>query len=977
MSTNISESEFEKIFTNYLVDSNGYSAKNYTTYADYNRTECVDTLDLFQFIADTQPLELAKLQRNYGGDYQKRFLERLQKEIADKGIIEVMRKGVKDRDSSIKLMYFEPNSNLNPESRTLWELNRFVVARQFHYSTTDGGKSLDMVILLNGLPIITLELKNLLTGQTVKDAMNQYKNDRSSREKLFGFNRCLVHFAMDTELVYMATHLLDNKTWFLPFNKGYNEGAGNPPSTTGMKTGYMWEEILTKSSISNIIQNFAQLITEQKEGKTTKKLIFPRYHQLNVVNNLLASAKSKGTGQKYLIQHSAGSGKSNSIAWLAHQMAGLYGQDGTINVFDSIIVITDRRVLDTQLGATIKSFEQTRDLIAQVGSGRELKESLQNGKRIIVSTIQKFPVIASTMEELAGTKFAIIIDEAHSSTGGETMSKVNQTIQEIDLEEEKTDEDIVIETLQNRRMLSNASYFAFTATPKNKTLELFGTMNEEGKYVADHVYTMKQAIEEGFILDVLANYTTYNSYYGLTATQNQDKEYGVRQANTQLKKYVESHSFTLEKKTEIMLDHFYNQVYLKGLVGGKAKAMLVSGSRQIAAKYHFAFKKIIKERSYPIQAITAFSGDVDVDGHDWNESRLNNFGSSQIPDKFQSDNYQVLICANKFQTGFDQPLLQTMYVDKNLGGVNAVQTLSRLNRCHKDKQSVFVLDFYNTEDEIQRSFEPYYKTTILSHGSDPNKLHDLKSILDNFEVYSSSMVADFAKKILANEKAEQLHNILDGVINSIKQLPLVDIDSFKQTAQSYIRFYGFISQIISFDVPEFEELYQFLKLLTKKLVTLGSREEALSQDVLDSVDFDSYRNQKMVSNARIYMDEDSELAPIPGTDATKKAEEMKELLENIVSEFNTRFGTEFKTNDKVLKQYINDVTDQIIDNKSWNQTDKQNRKLVYKKVMDDKTVSFADSSLEFYNAYFDKPEVKEYLAGMIDIAVKEKLKKMK
>lgn len=974
MPTNISESEFEKIFTNYLVNTNGFGTKNYITSSDYDRIECVDTIDLFQFIADTQPLELAKLQRNYGEDYQKRFLERLQKEIADKGIIEVMRKGVKDRDSSIKLMYFEPNSNLNPESRTLWELNRFIVARQFHYSTTDSGKSLDMVILLNGLPIITLELKNLLTGQTVKDAMNQYKNNRNSREKLFGLNRCLVHFAMDTELVFMTTHLVDDKTWFLPFNKGYNEGAGNPPSTTGMKTGYMWEEILTKSSISNIIQNFVQLITEQKEGKTTKKLIFPRYHQLNVVNALLASAKSKGAGQKYLIQHSAGSGKSNSIAWLAHQMTGLHGQDGTANIFDSIIVITDRRVLDTQLGATIKSFEQTRDLIIQVGSGRELKESLQNGKRIIVSTIQKFPVIASTMEELAGTKFAIIIDEAHSSTGGETMSKVNQTIQEADLEEE-TDEDIVIETLQNRRMLSNASYFAFTATPKNKTLELFGSMNVEGKYVADHVYTMKQAVEEGFILDVLSNYTIYNSYYGLTATQNQDKEYGVRQANTQLKKYVESHSFTLEKKAEIMLDHFYNQAYLKGLVGGRAKAMLVSGSRQIAAKYHFAFKKIIKERSYPIQAITAFSGDVNVDGHDWNESRLNSFSSSQIPDKFESDNYQVLICANKFQTGFDQPLLQTMYVDKKLGGVNAVQTLSRLNRCHKNKENVFILDFYNTEDEIQQSFAPYYKTTILSHGSNPNKLHDLKSILDNFNVYSAVTVADFAKKILANEKAEQLHNILDGVVNSIKQLPLIEIDSFKQTAQSYIRFYGFISQIVSFDVPEFEELYQFLKLLTKKLVTLGSHEEALSQGVLDSVDFDSYRNQKMVSNRRIYVNEDSELAPIPGTDAGKKIEEMKEFLENIVNEFNTKFGTEFKNTDKVLKQYINDVSDQIIDKKEWNNTDKHNRNLIYKKTMDEETLSLVGSSSEFYNAYFDKPEVKEYLAVLIDKAVKEKLNK--
>ena len=974
MSANISESGFEKIFTDYLVNNNDFKYKNYTATKDYSPKDCIDVNDMFGFIADTQPLELAKLQRNYGDDHQKKFLERLQKEINDKGIIEVLRKGVNDRDCKIKLMFFEPNSDLNPELIGLWNLNRFVVTRQLHYSTSNNN-SLDMVILINGLPIITFELKNLLTGQSVRDAIKQYKYDRSSKEKLFSFGRCSVHFAMDTELVYMTTQLKDDKTRFLPFNKGYNNGAGNPPLVSGIRTGYMWEEILTKSSIGRIIENFAQIVTEQKKDKTIKKLIFPRYHQLDVVKKLLNSSKRSGTGQKYLIQHSAGSGKSNSIAWLAHQLSGLYGADGITNVFDSIIVLTDRIALDNQLGQTVKSFEKTKDLIAQVNSGQELKESLQNGKRIIISTIQKFPVIANSMEDLSGTKFAIIIDEAHSSTGGETMTKVNQTIQDTDSEEEKTDEDIVIETLQNRRMLKNASYFAFTATPKNKTLELFGLPNDQGQYSAFHVYSMKQAIEEGFILDVLANYTTYNSYYGLIVNQNHDKEYGVRKANTQIKKFIESDSFTLQKKAEIMLEHFYNHVYKKGLVGGHARAMLVSSSRLIAAKYHFIFKQIIKDRNYNFQVITAFSGDVDLHGTLWNEGRINNFKSSEIPTRFEEDNYQILICANKFQTGFDQPLLQTMYVDKKLGGVNAVQTLSRLNRCHVDKESTFVLDFCNTEDEIKASFEPYYKTTMLSHGSDPNKLHDLKSILDNFNVYTNYLVKDFTSKLLKNEKIDLLHSILDTVSNKIKLLSSDEIDLFKKTSLTYTRFYSFISQIINFDVPEFEELYQFLKLLNKKIIELGPLEEILSQDVLDSINFESYRNQKILSNGRIYLDEESQLSPIPGSNSTKKSEDIKEQLANNVNDFNLRFGTDFGTNDKVLNVYITEMADKIIADKTYAFPDKENRQLVLKKSMDEKTTSLAEQSMEFYNIYHELPGVKEYLADMIEKEVKKRLRK--
>lgn len=951
MPTNTKESGFEELFTDYLVNQNGFIFKNYNgqNSGDYDKNECLDTATLFEFLENTQPSEVAKLKLNSGEDYQRKLVARLQKEITQKGILEVFRKGIKDLGCFFKLAYFKPNSTLNKMDWNLWEKNIFTVTRQLYYSLQNKN-SLDMVIFLNGLPIMTFELKNLPTGQTVKDSINQYQSDRSSKEKLFQFERCLVHFAVDTELVYMTTKLEDKSTYFLPFNKGFNDGAGNPPVQGNVRTSYLWQEVLTKANISDLLQNFVVKLTEQKDGKTVKKLIFPRYHQLNVVQTLLEQSKKLGTGQKYLIQHSAGSGKSNSISWLSHQLSGLFMEDGTTSVFDSIIVITDRKVLDSQLGETIKSFEQTKDLIVRVKSGTELQHSLEEGKRIIISTIQKFPVIVDEIGKLAGNRFAIIIDEAHSSTGGQTLSTLNKTIKNNNVEattvspfydgvfslddnEEFTDEDVIIETLQSRKMLTNASYFAFTATPKNKTLELFGIANGEGRYTAFHSYTMKQAIEEGFILDVLSNYTTYKSYYSVITTKDGDREFAINSANRQLKQYVEGNKHTIEQKAGIILDHFYNQVYLKGLVGGKAKAMLVSSSRKIAVKYHFAFKKLIKERSYPMDIITAFSGDVELDGIEWNESRINEFKSTEIPAKFETKEYQILICANKFQTGFDQPLLQTMYVDKKLGGVSAVQTLSRLNRSHKDKKDVFVLDFYNTEEDIQNSFEPYYKTTILSQGSDPNKLHDLKDILDGFYVYTDFLRHDFATKLLTGTKIEMLHGLLDGIVENIKKMSKEDVDIFKGTAKSYIRFYGFMSQIITFDIPEFEELFQLLKHLNKKIAHLGTKEDVLSQSILESVDFDSYRNEKKIANIRINLSGEDELAPIPSTSSGNKLEEPKDLLANIVVEFNTRFGTEFKDEDRINKfrDIFHNLTDDIVNDKnllnSLGNSDKINSKL--------------------------------------------------
>jgi type I restriction enzyme R subunit len=813
----------------------------------------------------------------------------------------------------------------------------------------------------------------------------QYQNDRSSKEELFQFERCLVHFAVDSELVFMTTKLEDKKTLFLPFNKGRNDGAGNPVNTEGVATAYLWEEILTKESLNKIIGYFAQSIIEENKNKKTgqitknKKLIFPRYHQFDVVNKLLQEAKKNGIGQKYLIQHSAGSGKSNSISWLAHQLSSLYDAEGKINIFDSILIITDRTILDSQLTNDVKSFDHQIGVVVSVETGKQLQEALENGRRIIITTIQKFPVIVNAIGELTANKFAIIIDEAHSSTSGDMTSKMNKAIG-LNNDEETTDEDIIIETMQNRKMLKNASYFAFTATPKNKTLEIFGIKNEDGKFSPFHVYSMKQAIEEGFIKDVLTNYTTYKSYYKILITKNSQEEFSKKKANKKLRNFVESHVYTIEQKSRVMLDHFYNQVYLNGLVGGKAKAMVVCSSRLNAIKYHFAFKKIIQENNYPLSIITAFSGDVKLDGIDFNESKLNGFSSGLIADEFNGGLYQILICANKFQTGFNQPLLQTMYVDKKLGGVNAVQTLSRLNRVHPEKGEVFILDFFNSEDDIKTAFEPYYKATILSSSSDPNKLNDLKDALDGFGVYNSVMVKKFAIDILSGKKIESLHAMIDSVVENLKQLPINQIDDFKDKANSYVRFYGFIAQILPYDIADFEELYQFLKVLNKKIFHLGSKENMIAGDILDSVEFDFYRNQKITSNARINLSQSDDLEPIPANIKGTLSSDPKDIIQNIVSEFNERFKTNFKDEDKVKKIILDLSNDIVADTRITNSlqdSDRSNRALVFQKILDEKmveTINYADNYLELFNIYFNNSDFRSHLVKYLDRVVFEKLK---
>ena len=1001
MLTDTTEKGLEAHITQHLCLVNGFEERHFD---QYNRSECVDEELLFKFLEDTQPKEVAKLQTVHGTNFKQRILYLINRKIKDEtvvnekclgGLVSLIRTEITDGNSGIKLKLFydKPVSNLNTKDAELFNKNIFSVTRQVHFST-QSEKSLDLVISINGLPVITFELKNELTKQNVKDAIKQYKTTRDPKEEMFRLARCLVHFAVDTEQVWMCTHLKGENSFFLPFNKGNNNGAGNPPNPSGMKTDYLWKEILTKDSITNIIQNYVQLIEEESEkilpdGKIkkekVKKLIFPRYHQLDSVRKLLTDAKDNGAGKRYLIQHSAGSGKSNSISWLAHQLVGLFNNTNTTAVFDSVIVVTDRIVLDSQIQRNIKQFEQVAGLVEHIDKGsKHLKEALEEGKKIIITTIQKFPRIVNDIGELPGNKFAIIIDEAHSSQSGNTAGKLNATLSkdfekvqvdddefvfmDKDKHDELTSEDLVVDIVESRKMLTNASYFAFTATPKPKTLELFGVKFKDGekeKFSAFHLYSMKQAIQEHFIEDVLLNYTTYNSHFALLKKIEDDPLYDKKKAQKKLKIYVESHELNIARKTAVMVEHFMSAVVAKKKINGLAKAMIVTSSRRNAVKYKKAFDKYLEDNGIPFKAIVAYSGEIDKQ----TESLLNGFSSASIPDEFKKANNRFLIVANKYQTGFDQPLLHTMYVDKKLGGVSAVQTLSRLNRTTSGKSDTFVMDFANSTDEIKNSFEPYYETTILGEATDPNKLFDLQNALDAYQVYTNTQVQEFSDKIVQNVPVDQLHIILDAAANVFRTtLDEKSQEDFRTKCKSYVRLYVFLAQIVPFTNPYLERLYIFLNHLQNKIQR--EQGEDLAQGVLDTIDLDSYRLQRQ-GEFNITLEQGKELMPSSEMGSGVAEPEM-ETLSNIVKAFNDRFGTTFTNEDKVRRmtaELMQDVkTDQAaMDNinASLNKNDIQNAQITFTDILKEKMINHIDSNFEVFKEYNDNPEFKSFLAGQM------------
>jgi type I restriction enzyme R subunit len=938
---------------------------------DYNRSLCLDPDVVLDFVYATQPQEWEKLKRQHGADVKAKFLQRLASEVVKRGTLDVLRKGVKDSGCKFQMAYFRPATGLNPETRRLYEANQFTVVRQLHYSEKTA-QSLDLVLFLNGLPIFTAELKNPLTGQTVENAITQYRNDRDPREPLLAFGRCLAHFAVDPDLAFMTTHLQRGKTRFLPFNKGRNGGAGNPPSALGFATAYLWEQTWSRDSVLDLVQNFIQVVEEEDDkGKKTGKysLIFPRYHQLDSVRRLVAHARRNGVGQQYLIQHSAGSGKSNSIAWLAHQLSGLH-DEGEKRTFDSIIVLTDRRVLDRQLQRNVLAFEQTLGIVENIDTtSRQLKQALEDGKTIIVTTLQKFPVIADQMGELPGKRFAVIVDEAHSSQSGETAKGWKSVLAVKSLEKDEGEEeepedleDKIVEEARKRGRLPNVSIFAFTATPKPKTLELFGTRRDDGKFEPFSLYTMRQAIEEGFILDVLQHYTTHRTYWSLLKKVAGDPRYERRKAYALLRSFVDHHEQTVKKKVAIMVEHFLDHIAAR--IGGKAKAMIVCRSRPQAVLYKRLVDAYLKTKGNPFKALVAFSGTVKYKSGDYTEAGMNGFPDTQTAESFKRDEYRILIVANKFQTGFDQPLLHTMYVDKKLGGVNAVQTLSRLNRTFLDKAETAVFDFANDADEIQKAFEPYYDRTLLSEATDPNLLYDLQTRLAEYHYYTTAEVGQFAQ-VWFDPKAtqEKLHSALAPAVDRYVAADEDERQLFRSQLGDFVRLYAFLSQVVTFTDADLEKLYVFGRLLLRKLPL---RRDQLPVEIQQNIDVDSYRVQQ-TSSGRISLKRGThELEPISGGNIFKTPPDELEPLSQILKELNERFGTEFAEDDKV---FIRQLEEKLAGDAALETSVKvnapENARLTFDHVANDKIQELIDSNFKFYKQITDDKSFEEFFLGWL------------
>jgi len=933
------------------------------TSADYDKSLCLIPEDVLNFIYATQPKEWEKFKKQHEADARRAFFLRLANELRTRGTLQVLRKGIKANGCKFQLAYFQPSSGLNYEVLKFYSANFFSEVRQLRYSEKNQN-SLDLVLFLNGLPIFTTELKNPFTGQNVQDAIEQYRLNRDPREPLFAFGRCLAHFAVDPDLVYMTTHLVGATTRFLPFNKGRNGGAGNPPSWKGFATAYLWENVWARSSVLNLVQHFIQEIedVDDKGKKTgTKSLIFPRYHQLDAVRRLVADARVQGPSRRYLIEHSAGSGKSNSISWLAHQLSVLHNAQDT-RVFDSIIVITDRRILDRQLQQTVLQFEQTLGVVENIDTtSGQLRDALERGKTIIVTTLQKFPVIVRDIGTLPGKRFAVIIDEAHSSQSGESTKSLKTvltvgSLDDADIEERNEGEDLedrIAEEMQRRGTLPNVSYFAFTATPKPKTLELFGTRRDDSKYEAFSLYTMRQAIEEHFILDVLENYTTYKTYWNLLKKFETDPHYDRTKATLLLKSFVDGHEQTIAKKVALMVEHFAGQV--AHLIDGKAKAMIVTRSRVHAVRYKRAVERYLKEQGYPYKALVAFSGTVQDGGIDYTESHMNGFAETQTAEMFKQNPYRLLIVANKFQTGFDQPLLHTMYVDKKLGGVNAVQTLSRLNRTHRGKNETMVLDFVNEAEEIQNAFAPYYEKTLLSEGTDPNLLYNLQTQLADFQLYTEAEVNRFATLYFdAKGTQDKLYAALEPIVDRYKESLDGEKADFKGHLTDYVRLYAFLSQIITFVDTDLEKLYVFGRLLLRKLPTSLAR---LPVEIQQNIDIESYRI-KQTSKGKIQLSRGTtEIEPIGAKEIYALGNDDFELLSQIIRVLNENYGTDFSEDDKLC---IREIEQRLAGNAALEASVRinppENARLTFDHVVNDLLQDMIDGHFKFYKQVTDDSE---------------------
>lgn len=964
---------------------------------DFSSDIALDKKAVLDFIQTSQPKEWELLKSYYKDEVENKFIQRLFKELDLRGMLDVIRHGITDSGIKFKLAYFKPDSGLNPDTLKQYRFNKHYVTRQVHFSQKNN-KSIDLLLSLNGLPVATIELKNHFTGQRVKEAIEQYKTSRDPKELLFQFKkRAIVHFTVDPDEVYFTTKLESSGTKFFPFNKGYKNGAGNPPAKdyTTYRSAYFWEEILQVDSWMEIIGRYVHLQKEEytAEGKKYYKesMLFPRFHQLDVVRKLIADAKVKGSGQRYLIEHSAGSGKSNSIAWLAYRLSSLYDEFDK-KIFDSVIVITDRNVLDQQLQNTIYQFEHKSGVVQRIKvDSKQLADAITKGVSIIITTLQKFPFALNHLSEIPNRKYAVIIDEAHSSQGGEASRKMTEALvgKNVSLEESEKveseieaslqdEDDYIREIIQKRGPQKNISLFAFTATPKPKTLEVFGTPNSEGKPQPFHLYSMRQAIEEGFILDVLKNYITYETYYRFSKTIEDDPELNKKKAVRAIGRFASLHPTNIAQKTEVMVEHF-RQITMKK-IGGKAKAMVVTASRKHALKFYLEFKEYIKEKGYKgIRPLVAFSGSIidDLYPDVVTEAQLNEFGEKELPEKFASNDYQVLLVADKYQYGFDQPLLHTMYVDKKLSGVKAVQTLSRLNRTYPGKEDTFVLDFANDRQTIIDSFQPYYEMTMMSDTTDPNHLYDLKSKTDSAQVYIQSEVDAFSKIFYKPGSASikdqaKLYAYIDPAVDRFKQLDEEGQDEFKKSLTSFTRIYSFLSQIMPFQDVELEKLYSFGRFLLTKLPKVDYTER-LKLD--NEVALEYYRLQKIAEGDLVLQVQGKhELNPITEAGIAREKEE-KDKLSNIINLLNEKYGTDFTDADRL---YFEQIEQALYENEELKIRAKnnpiENFKYAFDEVFIQTLIDRMDANQEIFDKIMVNSEFKDDVKNWLTKKIYERFK---
>ena len=957
MATDLSEKGFEKIIVDWIVEKNFFELG---TNENFNKNYAFEVGRLFRYLENTQSQLVEEFRLNDSEIERKKFLDKLNSELSEKGIVKILRNGFKYKHGIFELYQNTPIEG-NETAAEMYAKNIFSITRQLHY-TPRNNNSLDMVIFLNGLPLITIELKNNFSRQNVHDAIHQYMTDRDIRDKIFNFKRCLVHFAVDDEEVYFCTKLAGKVSFFMPFNKGHNDGAGNPPNS-GTKTDYLWKNILTKAELSNILENYAQIIIDKENRQKKYTQIFPRYHQLKVVEKLLTLAKNEGVGKRYLIQHSAGSGKSNSIAWLAHKLVKL--QKNGRKIFDSIIVVTDRINLDKQIKSTIGQFTQVNSAYGWARSSSELSSLLEQGKSIIITIVHKFQEVARNIDEAHKNKnFAIIIDEAHSSQNGSLAAKMNQVVSGNNPNAEEEIEDKINAIVEGKKSAKNASYFAFTATPKNKTLELFGKilvdenrqeiLNEDGtrKFVPHDVYSMKQAIEEGFILDVLKNYTPYKSYYHIVKTSANEKFFDKKNANKILRCHADKQKLAITDKAGIMVEHFYNNVRMK--IKGSARAMIVTGGIKSAIDYFFAIQNEFAERNSQYKAIIAFSGEYDYDGKIYTEAALNNFPSSKIEETFREEPYKILIVADKFQTGYDEPLLQTMYIDKKLFDIKAVQTLSRLNRCTAYKNDTCVLDFVNDPSNIKKSFERYYKSTTLSGETDLAKLNELIANISPMEVFSDDDIENVVKIYLNDEDRTELENVINRCVENYRSLDDDDKLEFKSDAKTFIRTYNFLSAIMPCNSSAWEKLSIFLTLLITKLPPL--RTSPNEDRIIENVNLENYRAVAQETLSIALENENSILEPtaIP-IDVSIPVPELDSLT-HILKEFHKLFGdfqwAQQPTSKKQIKNIFEQAKEDLRVKNAIANSDEQNvRNEINRAVEEAVTLTFENNG-EIYMAYY-------------------------